>query len=117
VDCRPSPIPWRTARSRRKKSYVTELISSRSCGESRHSQDWLGMSTKCHIRTFSTGEVRGIKNVVRLCIERLQQRHCLYEIGRVEAFGEQAVDRRQDATGFGSATLLTEQAGEADCGA
>ena len=64
-----------------------------------------------------TSEVKGVKNVVRLSIERLEQRHCLYEIGRVEAFGEQAVDRRQDATGFGTATLLTEQAGEADCGA
>ena len=76
-----------------------------------------GTAAVPHIRTFSTGEVRGVKNVVRLCIERLEQRHCLYEIGRVEAFGEQAIDRRQDATGFGTATLLTEQAGEADGGA
>jgi hypothetical protein len=29
-------------------------------------------SGQCHIRTFSTGEVRGVKNVVRLCIERLE---------------------------------------------
>jgi hypothetical protein len=36
----------------------------------------------------------------------VEQRLCLFEIGRVEAFGEPAVDRREEVSGFGAAALV-----------
>jgi hypothetical protein len=45
----------------------------------------------------------------------VEQRLCLFKIGRVEAFGEPAVDRREEAAGFGAAALVAAEPGEA-CG-
>jgi hypothetical protein len=43
----------------------------------------------------------------------VEQRLCLFEIGRVEAFGEPAVDRREKLAGFDLPTLLAAQPGQA----
>src|SRR5262249_6735381 len=45
--------------------------------------------------------------------------HCLriLEVGRVEAFGEPAVDRREQVMGFGTAALVAAELGEGDGGA
>jgi hypothetical protein len=48
--------------------------------------------------------------------ERLQQRLGLLQVGRVKAFGEPAVDRRQQRMGFALLTLLLPQASEAHGG-
>jgi hypothetical protein len=55
------------------------------------------------------GQKRG-----RLRIERLEQRLGLFEIGRVKAFGEPAVDRRERIAGLVAPPLFAQQAGEAD---
>ena len=49
----------------------------------------------------------------RLCIERLEQRFCLFEIGSVETFGEPGVDRREKVAGIGKFPLITPKPGEA----
>jgi hypothetical protein len=46
----------------------------------------------------------------RQCIE---QRPCVFEIGRLEAFGEPAVDRCEEVAGFGVAALVAAESGEA----
>ncbi len=52
-----------------------------------------------------------------LRIERVEQRLCLFEVGRFEAFGEPDVDRIKDVTGFGAAALVVAEPGEAHGGA
>jgi hypothetical protein len=47
----------------------------------------------------------------------LQERLRLLEIGRIKAFGEPAVDRRQEVAGFGALALVAPEAGEAGRGA
>src|SRR5215469_14929912 len=47
----------------------------------------------------------------------LQQRLCLFQIGRVETFREPAIDGREKLAGFGSPALVTAEAGEAHRGA
>ena len=47
----------------------------------------------------------------------VEQRFCLFEVGGVEAFGEPAVDRREQVAGLGAAALLAAQPGEAHGGA
>ena len=47
----------------------------------------------------------------------VEQRLCLFEIGRVEAFGEPAVDRREEIAGFGAPALVAPEPGEARGGA
>jgi hypothetical protein len=43
----------------------------------------------------------------------VEQRFCLFEIGRAEAFGEPAIDRREQVARFGMAPLVAAQPGEA----
>src|SRR5271167_3634277 len=50
-------------------------------------------------------------------IEIVEQRFRLFEIGRVEAFGEPAVDRCEKGPGFGVSTLVAAEPGEARGGA
>jgi hypothetical protein len=45
--------------------------------------------------------------------QRVEQRLCLFEIGCVEAFGEPAVNRREQVAGFGVAALVAAEPGEA----
>jgi hypothetical protein len=45
--------------------------------------------------------------------ELVEQRFCVFEVGRREAFGEPAVDGREEAAGFGAAALVAAKAGEA----
>ena len=47
----------------------------------------------------------------------VQQCLRLFQIGRIEAFGEPAVDRCEKVAGFGSAALVAAEPGEADGGA
>src|SRR3984893_18133089 len=47
----------------------------------------------------------------------IQQRFRLLEVGRVEAFGEPVVHRREEVAGFGALTLVAPEAGEAGVGA
>ncbi len=47
----------------------------------------------------------------------VEQRFCFFEIGRVETFGEPAVDRREEVAGFGVAALVAAEPGEARSGA
>src|SRR5438132_986995 len=47
----------------------------------------------------------------------VQQRLCLFQIGGVEAFGEPAVDRREEVAGFVAPILIAAEPGEADGGA
>ena len=49
--------------------------------------------------------------------EFVEQRLGVFEVGRVEAFGEPSIDRRQDVVGFGTATLVAAEPGEAHGGA
>jgi len=46
-----------------------------------------------------------------------EQRLGLFQIGRVEAFGEPAIDWREKVAGFGAATLVAAEPGEARGGA
>src|SRR5437764_3463100 len=46
----------------------------------------------------------------------VEQRLRLFEIGRVEAFGEPAVDRREKVAGFGVAALVAAEVGKAHGG-
>jgi hypothetical protein len=46
-----------------------------------------------------------------------EQRFGLFEVGGVEAFGEPAVDRRQEIMGLGEFALVSPQPGEARRGA
>src|ERR1700720_253837 len=50
---------------------------------------------------------------VWLLVERIQQRLRLSQIGRVEAFGEPAVDWREKVAGFGVTALVAPEPGEA----
>src|SRR6516162_5633559 len=69
--------------------------------------------TRCGIsRTKLTTE-----REARLCIELVEQRLCLFEIGGVEAFGEPAVDRCEQIASFAVAALVAAQPGEARGGA
>jgi hypothetical protein len=43
----------------------------------------------------------------------VEQRLCIFEVGRVEAFGKPAVDRREQVAGLGAPPLLTAEPGEA----
>ena len=47
----------------------------------------------------------------------VEQRLRLFQIGGVEAFGEPAVDRREEIAGFGAAALVAAEPGEAHGGA
>src|ERR1700720_793522 len=49
--------------------------------------------------------------------EFVEQRLCIFEVGGVEAFGEPAVDRREEVAGFGAPTLVSAEPGEAHGGA
>src|SRR5437870_4194248 len=49
--------------------------------------------------------------------EFVEQRLCVFEIGRVEAFGEPAVDRGEKIAGFGVTALVAAEPGEARGGA
>ena len=50
-------------------------------------------------------------------VEFVEQRLCVFEIRRVEAFGEPSVDRREKVAGFGGAALVAAEPGEARSGA
>src|SRR5713226_8436231 len=43
----------------------------------------------------------------------VEQRLCVFEVGGAEAFGEPAVDRREEVAGFGVAALVAAEPGEA----
>ena len=47
----------------------------------------------------------------------VEQRLCLFEIGRIEALGEPAIDRRKEIAGFGAKALVAAKPGETDGGA
>src|SRR6516164_2441262 len=49
--------------------------------------------------------------------EFVEQRLCVFEIGRIKAFGEPAVERGEQVAGFGLAALVAAQPGEAHGGA
>ena len=44
----------------------------------------------------------------RLRIERVKQRLCLFQIGRIEAFSEPAIDRCEKVAGFAAAALVAQ---------
>ena len=48
-----------------------------------------------------------------LCIQRIEQRPCFLQIGRVEAFGEPPINGRKTVVGFGMAALVAAEPGEA----
>jgi hypothetical protein len=47
----------------------------------------------------------------------IEQRLCLYKVGRVEALGEPAVDGREQLAGFGTPAPVAAEPGEAHGGA
>src|SRR5262245_61569843 len=47
----------------------------------------------------------------------IQQCSCFLEIGRVEAFGKPAIDRREQIAGVAALALVAPEAGEAGCSA
>jgi len=47
----------------------------------------------------------------------VKQRLCLFQVGRVKAFGEPAIDWRKKVARFGSTTLVAAEPGEAHSGA
>ena len=53
----------------------------------------------------------------RLRTQLVEQRLCVFEVGGVEAFGEPAVDRREQVERFGAATPVAAEPGEARGGA
>ena len=50
-------------------------------------------------------------------VQLVEQRLCLFKIGRIETFCEPAVDRGEEIAGFGMATLVSPQSREAHGGA
>ena len=46
-----------------------------------------------------------------LSLERLEQRLCVFEIGRAETLGEPAANRREQAVRFGMAVLVAAKPG------
>jgi hypothetical protein len=62
----------------------------------------------CHFRTFTAHGVVRAKSVVHYATERLEQRRWLFEIGRVKALREPAVDRGEAARDY-SARLVAAQ--------
>src|SRR6516164_2190909 len=66
----------------------------------------IGLARK---RSFAPAD-RDADTILR---RRVEQRPRLPEIGRVEAFGEPAVDRREDVAGFGAAALVAAEPREA----
>src|SRR6516165_5405774 len=58
-----------------------------------------------------------VRQATRVVAQLVEQRLCLFEVRRIEAFGEPAVDRRQKVAGFGGATLVAAQPSEARRGA
>src|SRR5271169_5408593 len=46
-------------------------------------------------------------------VKFVEQRLCLFEIGRVETFGEPTIDRCEEVAGFGAAALVAAEPGEA----
>jgi len=73
-------------------------------------------SEMCHIR-ICTADEGSSQKCSRLHIEPLEQRPCVCEIGRIEAFGEPAADWCDKVAGFGVATLVAAEPGEAYSGA
>jgi hypothetical protein len=57
--------------------------------------------------------LRQVRNLTKLVEQRLR----VFEVGRVEAFGEPREDRREEVAGFGVMTLVATQPGEARGGA
>ena len=53
----------------------------------------------------------------RLRTQFVEQRLCVFEVGGIEAFGEPAVDRREQVERFGLTTLVAAEPGEARGGA
>src|SRR5215472_11813819 len=53
----------------------------------------------------------------RLGTQFVEQRLCVFEVGGIEAFGEPAVDRREQVVRFGAATLVAAEPSEARGGA
>jgi len=66
---------------------------------------------------FDGNEVCEGLESVWLLVERIEQRLRLSQIGRVEAFREPAVDRREQVASFGAPTLVVAEPGEARGGA
>jgi len=54
---------------------------------------------------------------VRLRTQFVEQRLCVFEVGGIEAFGEPAVDRREQVVRFGAATLVAAEPVEDHIGA
>src|SRR6516165_6903583 len=50
-------------------------------------------------------------------LQRVEQRFCVLKVGRVEPFGEPAVNRREEGARFGAAALVAAEPGEAHGGA
>jgi hypothetical protein len=46
-------------------------------------------------------------------LEFVEQRLCFFQVGCIEAFGEPAIDRREQVAGFGAAALVAAQPAEA----
>src|SRR5215831_5187377 len=80
---------------------------------SRRSTGSLSSFPWCHIRTFAANKFAKVQS--RLRIELLEQRLCLFEIGRVETLREPGVDRCEEVAGFPVTTLVAAQPGEV-CG-
>ena len=60
----------------------------------------------CQLPTFTAYGLARAKSAVDYGVERLEQRLCVFEIGRAEAFGEPTVDRGEKIVSFGVATLV-----------
>ncbi len=72
----------------------------------------ISAAIRCRHRPLGTGYGEQLR-----CIKCVQQRLRLLEIGRVETFGEPAVDWCEEVAGFGVAALVAAEPGEARGGA
>jgi hypothetical protein len=69
-----------------------------------------GVAQEAVIRVFSSCWRTGSRQFVEQCL-------CLLKVGCVEAFGEPAVDRREEVEGFGQTGLVAAKLSQAYCGA
>ena len=49
--------------------------------------------------------------------QRVEQRFCVFQVGRIEPLGEPAVDRHEQIAGLSAAALVAEEPDEAHSGA
>src|SRR5438270_12107735 len=86
--------------------------SCRYIGEISHPARYERSCAKCASAAPSSSVSSEIKSGCGSA-KLLEQCSCVFEIGRVEALGEPAVDRGEEVAGFGVAALVATEPGEA----